>query len=90
MVRVIWLPEAIASLELIRTYVHQFDPVAAERLGQRLFDAGQSLAHFPNRGRPASGGRREIVTVPPYLLRYAVVNDVVYVTEVRHSARQPD
>ena len=90
MVQVIWLPEALADLDLIRAYVRQFDFAAAQRLVDRLADAGGSLADFPDRGRLAGNGRRELVTVPPYLLRYAVTSDAVYILGVRHSARRPD
>ena len=90
MVPVIWLPDALADLDLIRAYVRQFDFAAAQRLVDRLADAGHSLSDFPNRGRLASNGRRELVTVPPYLLRYTVADGTVYILGVRHSARRPD
>jgi len=64
-------------------------PIAAQRLGQRLFATGASLADHPERGRMSTGGRREIVAVPPYVLRYRVVGDVVVIGSVRHGARRP-
>lgn len=90
MAEVIWLPEAIAALDEVRAYIRQFNPDAAERLVSRLIDAGNSLVDFPNRGRPSAHGRRELVTVSPYILRYVVQDGTVYVITVRHSARQPD
>lgn len=67
----------------------QSRPIAAQRLGQRLFAIGASLADHPERGRLSTQGRREIVAVPPYILRYRVVGDVVVIGSVRHGARRP-
>ena len=90
MARVTWTREALADIEQIRLYIGQFDPQAAQRIAERLIAAGDSLYVFPNRGRPASRGRRELVTVPPYLLRYVVQEEDVFITGVRHGARRPD
>jgi toxin ParE1/3/4 len=58
-------------------------------LVDRLADAGNSLMDFPNRGRTTTNGRRELVTVPPYLLRYVVVDRTVFIVDIKHSARRP-
>ncbi len=88
MARVIWLPEALGAVDAIRAYIQQFDPRAAQRVAERLIAAGHSLSDFPNRGRPTTSGLRELVTVPPYVLRYVVVGDTVYITTVKHGAQQ--
>lgn len=67
----------------------QSRPIAAQRLGQKLFTIGASLADHPERGRLSTQGRREIVAVPPYVLRYRVVGEVVVIGSVRHGARRP-
>jgi len=90
MAEVVWLNEALAQLDQIASYIAVFDPVAAQRVATRLFDLGESLASFPNRGRPASGGTRELVTVRPYILRYEVVAETVTILSVRHAARRWD
>ncbi len=87
--RVVWTREALTNLELIRAYIHQFDPQAAQRMASRLIDAGTSLADFPERGRIATSGTRELVTVPPYVLRYRLEGGTVYILRVRHGARRP-
>jgi toxin ParE1/3/4 len=51
--------------------------------------AGQALDVQPLRGRPISGGRRELTTVYPYLIRYRVKATGVEILEVRHGARAP-
>lgn len=89
MVEVVWLNEAIDQLDLIVAYIELFDPIAAGHIGDRLFTLGQSLAEFPERGRPAGNGTRELVTVPPYILRYQIDGETVSILSIRHGARRP-
>ena len=89
MAEVIWRPDALDQLDAIAAYIEQFDPAAADRMRDRLRKLGDSLALLPHRGRPASGGTRELVVVKPYILRYEVVRDRVIVLRIRHSARRP-
>lgn len=90
MVSIVWSVEAARNLERIRAYVAQFDPAASSRLSKRLVDAAQSLEHFPERGRPAAFGCRELVTVPPYVIRYEVVGNQVSILGIRHGAQLAD
>ena len=90
MARVIWERPSLADLERIILYIDRFDPKAALTTGARLFDLGQSLADFPARGRPGDNGTREMTTVQPYILCYAVHGDDVRILSIRHSAQQPD
>jgi plasmid stabilization system protein ParE len=85
--RIVWTDEAVEHLEAIVTYVSVYDPAAAERLGRRLIEIADSLAHFPHRGRDAGEGRREMTTVWAYILRYRVEGDTVIILRVRHGAR---
>lgn len=89
-VKVVWTDEAVATIEAIVDYVRLFDADAAAGLAGRLFDAGQSLADYPARGRPAKDGMRELLTVRPYVLRYRVIADRIDIIRVRHGARQGD
>ena len=86
MANVVWRPEAVDDIRGIARYIHQFDPVAAQDVAARLFDLGNSLALFPRRGRPKNG-IREMTSVPPYVLRYSVADETVFILSVRHGAR---
>lgn len=86
MARVFWPEAAVEQLDEIVAYIALFDP-AADRIGARLFELGQSLADFPERGRPAAGGAREMVTVRPYILRYGFEDGLVTILGIRHAAR---
>ena len=90
MARIVWTRRALVQLELIRTYVAQFDPEAAQRLAKRLIEAGNSLEAFPERGRPTSRGRRELATIPPYLIRYKIDGDRVVIGDIKHGRQDRD
>ena len=90
MARVTWFRQALAKLELIEAYVGQFDPDAAHRIATRLFEAGNSLAVFPNRGRLAKYGTRALVIVRPYVLLYEVDGDKVSILDIVHAAQLGD
>lgn len=87
---IVWTDEAVAHLEAIVGYVEAFNPAAARRLGVRLIETADSLAEFPERGRDAGLGRREMVTVRPYILRYRVEADRVVILRIRHGARDEE
>ncbi|MFZ5669496.1 MAG: type II toxin-antitoxin system RelE/ParE family toxin [Pseudomonadota bacterium] len=89
-VRVVWTERSIGDLEDIRSYVASDRPRAATRLATRLFNAGQSLEHFPRRGRPIGDNWRELTSVRPYLIRYRIRDDVVEILTIRHGARRLD
>ena len=86
--RVVWTDEAVRNLETIAAYIADFSPLAAQRLALRLKAAGDSLAEQPDRGRPIGKDRRELVTVPPYLIRYRLRDGVAEIITVRHGARK--
>lgn len=90
MADVVWDAQATEQLRQIILYIDQFDPAAADGIGLRLFDLGNSLANFPNRGRPIGENAREMTNVPPYILRYQVQGDSVTILSIRHGARQTD
>lgn len=88
--QVVWTRRALRNLEIIRAYISQFNPLAAQRMALRLLSAGQALEMQPDRGRRLSKGRRELTTIPPYLIRYRVDGELVAVLEIRHGARRPN
>jgi plasmid stabilization system protein ParE len=85
--RIVWTDEAVEHLEAIVTYVAVFDPAAASRLAAKLVKIADSLAEFSDRGRDAGGGMREMTTVWPYILRYRVAGDTVFILRVRHGSQ---
>jgi plasmid stabilization system protein ParE len=87
---IVWTEAAVDHLDAIVTYVSVYDPAAAERLAQSLIKVADSLAEFPHRGRDVGDGKREITSVWPYIVRYRVQGDTVFILRIRHGARQED
>ncbi len=90
MVKVVWRNEALDDLDRIANQIRQFDMDAADLSVQRLIACWDSLAVFPNRGRPSFEGQREMTTVPPYILTYAVSDEGVSIMRIRHGAQRPE
>lgn len=88
--RIVWTDEAVGNLEAIATYISAFNPAAAARLAGRLIELADSLAEFSERGRDVGEGRREMTVVWPYVLRYRVEGDTVFILRIRHGAQEPD
>ena len=73
MARVLWTPAALSDVLVIERYVASLNPAAARRLTAELVVAADSLATFPERGRPGlEEGTRELVAVRPSLVVYRV------------------
>lgn len=87
MAQVVWTKRALADLMAIREYIGQFSPLAAQRMALRLRIAAESLADHPERGRRATATLRELVVVPPYVIRYYLGDGVVRVIRIRHAAQ---
>ena len=88
--RLIWSTDAIGDLRAIRSYIAETNPAAASRVAAALMRAANGLAAFPERARAVRPGVRELTTVRPYVIRYAVLAEEVRITGIRHSARRPE
>ena len=88
--QIVWTDDAVSHLEAIVAYVEAFDLAAARRLGEKLIVLADSLAEFPERGRPTAGGLREMTSVWPYILRYRVEDERVIILRIRHGAREEE
>jgi plasmid stabilization system protein ParE len=56
-------------------------------LARRLIELADSLVQFPDRGREAGDGKREMTSVWPYIVRYRVEGDTVFILRIRHGAQ---
>ena len=86
---VLWSERAVETLDAAIDHIEQLDQRAAFGIRARLIAAAESLQFFPHRGRPAGTGFREIATVPPYIIRYAVDGETVTIVRIRHGRRRP-
>jgi plasmid stabilization system protein ParE len=90
MAEVIWSPEAIQDLEQIAAFIARDSEYHAAMLVQRLVDATDRLARFPESGRiiPEVGASRyrEIIE-GAYRIMYSIAGDVIRIDAVIHGAR---
>ncbi len=85
-----WTQAAAADLERIADYLVGQTPDRASRLVRSIYDAPETLLSFPHRGRPGKkAGTRELVLSPlPWVVVYAVRDDVVHVVRILHGAQR--
>ncbi len=88
--QVVWTEPALDGIALAYDYIFEFNPRAAMHVADALRIEGDSLEHFPHRGRPVPGtNMRELISAYPYIIRYRVEGDRVIILRVRHTARRP-
>ncbi len=87
--RVVWSDQAREDLIAIGNYLEEYSPAAARGTAGALIGLSESLCEFPNRGRPVKFGVRELTSLRPYVIRYAVLDAEVWIVTIRHSARKP-
>ena len=91
--KVIWSDQAITDLNHLCSYIAQYDPAAALRMGNGILDHVRILAEFPFIGpaypRGARGPLREIV-FRSYRIFYDISEEshVVEIVHVWHGARE--
>jgi toxin ParE1/3/4 len=89
--RVIYSRRAQRDLDTIYDHVAQDsgEPEIARRLIERMLDACDSLARFPERfATYAHAPRWRMIPIGNYLVFYRVADDAVLVGHVRHAARR--
>ena len=90
MTLVVWTKSALADVRHIRRYIADFNPYAARDMADRILEAGNSLSLFPYRGRSVPNTElRETTLARPYIVRYRIDRDCVFILRVRHSSRLP-
>lgn len=88
--RVTWATAALDGIADVYDYLYEFNPRAAMQVAQTLLNTGNSLEHFPHRGRPVgTSDLRELVTSYPYIIRYRISGEAVVILRVRHGSRWP-
>jgi toxin ParE1/3/4 len=84
-----WTRAAAADLSRIAAYIRRDNPTAARNVAQTIFDAGNSLRQFPERGRLGRiADTRELVFPGwPYILIYDESGGDVRILRVYHAAQ---
>jgi addiction module RelE/StbE family toxin len=87
---IIWTTRSQIDLREVHIYISESNEPAAERVAAAIRAAGNSLMHFPRRGRHGkqSGTRELVVQSTPYYLVYHIRRDGdVVIRRVMHMAR---
>ena len=87
--RVVWTRAALRGVWRAYDYILDFNPQAAARMAEALFEAGESLVNFPHQVRPVHGtAMRELVSEHPYIIRYRIAGGDAVILRVRHTSRR--
>ncbi len=85
-----WLPEALDDLKRLHGFIEPHSPTAAKRAIDILIEAADTLAEFPEKGRPRDLEMdfRELPVrfgARGYVVRYRYVDDEVIIVRVWHA-----
>jgi toxin ParE1/3/4 len=85
-----WSPDAVADLQHIVDYIRADNPVAARRVGRKIYDRLNALGALPYGGKKGRvDGTRELALPPlPFIAVYRVLEhaDSVEIVNVIHGA----
>ena len=89
--KVEWSDLAFSGLRAIAEYIEQDRGIeTANRISEAIFDAVQSLATMPWRGREGMMNNTREMVIPglPYIVVYMIIQDRVAIVNIIHGARQ--
>lgn len=88
--KVRWTVPAAEQLEQAYEYIAESSPGAAEEVAQHVIDTSEVLGKHPGAGRSGrvAGTREFSVPDTPYVVAYAVIDEVVWILAVYHGARK--
>jgi len=88
--RLEWSPFALADRDAIFDYIEQDSPRAAALVDDRIRNQVETLAHFPESGRPGrvEGTRELVIQQTPYVAAYQISGNAVRILRVLHGARR--
>jgi toxin ParE1/3/4 len=88
--RVEWSIFAQADREAIFDYIEADSPQAAITVDERVQAQVDSLARFPELGRPGrvEGTRELIILGTPYIVAYRIAGSTLRILRILHGARQ--
>jgi toxin ParE1/3/4 len=88
--RLEWSIFAQADRDAIFDYIEADSPQAAVTVDDRIRAQVETLAQFPQSGRPGrvEGTRELVITRTPYIVAYRIHRDAVRILRVLHGARR--
>lgn len=88
--KLIWLQEAVFDLQEVRHYIAQDNPLAANKVAQKILQAVNLLSEQPEMGRSGRilHARELIILNTPYIIPYRVRNNSIEILRVYHCAME--
>jgi toxin ParE1/3/4 len=89
--RIRWTNPASNDLTHICDYTEEhFGAAQARRAALAIFEAADSLAKLPRRGRPGRKPATRELSIPgfPFLIVYRPTSDVIEITRILHGAQR--
>lgn len=85
--RILWSPTAVADLAAIRSFIGREQPVAANKIAQRIQPSVRRLKIFPLSGREGRepGTRELVIPGTSYLVVYLVAENQIRIATVLHG-----
>ena len=82
---------AFSDLDVIRSYISQFNPASAGRIVTIIEKIVTRLGDFPESGQRADELDTRIAFSPryPYRIYYRVVSGEILILHIRHASRRP-
>jgi toxin ParE1/3/4 len=89
-VRLRYTRQALADLEVARSYIAERNPQAAAAMAVRVREAIAGLSLFSERGRKGrvEGTRELVIPGTPFLVAYRVRPDQIEILAILHGARR--
>ena len=91
--RLEWSAHALADRIAIFDYIEADSPKAAVAVDERVRELVETLARFPQSGRPGriEGTRELVISQTPYIVAYRIKGNIVRTLRVLHGSRRwPD
>lgn len=88
---ILWSPEAIEDLILLRAYIAQDDPAAARAVVLHIIhNIEQLLPDNPQMGRSGRvpGTRELVIPKTPFIVPYRLQRNAIQILRVYHGARR--
>ncbi|MEM8497174.1 MAG: type II toxin-antitoxin system RelE/ParE family toxin [Pseudomonadota bacterium] len=90
MLSIRWLPDALDDLKRLYAFIEPHSPIAASRAVDTLINSAESLAEFPEKGRPwiLEMQYRELSVKfgeRGYIIRYRLSGNAIFIVRVWHA-----
>jgi len=88
--QIIWEQDAISDLTELRKYIAQFNPTAANKLGQKIIESANLLIDNPILGKAGRLHETRELIIPntSYTLIYYVESQSISILRVFHQSRK--